>query len=251
MYRIAICDNNTRYIKIIEKYLSKQKNCPHDICFYEFSSGEQLLENMTLDYNLIFLDMQLRGMDGHETAKALRAGNSHATLVFCSGSQLPTPESFKSAPFRYIIKSPDHSALINELPDILYEMIRKKKHPVLDLTFDGRINRVRVDDVLYIMVEKYGSRVFLDKNSQTCKNNNFSPSLKTKEHIKTIYSQIHNMGFSFAHNSFLVNLQHIVKLDKNSIILDDETILSISRSKKKDFEQKFMQYITATSSLRQ
>ena len=55
MYKIAICDDHEHYIKIVKKLLIKQANFPDDVIFYEFSSGEKLLESMREDYNLIFL----------------------------------------------------------------------------------------------------------------------------------------------------------------------------------------------------
>lgn len=238
MYKIAICDDHEHYIKIVKKLLIKQANFPDDVIFYEFSSGEKLLESMREDYNLIFLDIQMSGIDGNETAKLLRQQNSQAILVFCTGTQQPTTESFKVHPYRYILKDATHSNLKSELPDIIDEMVRKNDRIVLDLMFDGRITRVEIKDILYIMVEKYGSRVFLAQSSQE-----IETSLKTKEHIRSIYPKIAQYGFSYAHNSFLVNFKHVVNLEKNLLLLDDGTILNISKSKKKNFEKEFISYL--------
>ena len=62
------------------------------------------------------------------------------------------------------------------------------------------------------MVEKYGSRVFLAQSSQE-----IETSLKTKEHIRSIYPKIAQYGFSYAHNSFLVNFKHVVNLEKKFV----------------------------------
>ena len=72
MLRIAICDDEkymSDKIKMMVSDYFREKNM--DIVISQFSSGEELLkDNKTID--ILFLDIQMKGMDGMETARKLR-----------------------------------------------------------------------------------------------------------------------------------------------------------------------------------
>lgn len=62
MYHIAICEDNEADPLILQDLLLKDSK-------REYSSGESLLIAMDeLWFSMIFLDMQMDGMDGEETA---------------------------------------------------------------------------------------------------------------------------------------------------------------------------------------
>lgn len=75
MYHIAVCDDDKMFVEYIEKIIKKSWNKDEkELKFYEYSSGEELINQMTdiVQYDLLILDMQLGGMDGDETAKLFR-----------------------------------------------------------------------------------------------------------------------------------------------------------------------------------
>ena len=82
MIRIAICDD--------EKYMSDQIQelaCAffgrrnRETAIRRFSCGRELLE-YDGQIDILFLDIQMKGMDGMETAKRLRAGKFRGFLIF-------------------------------------------------------------------------------------------------------------------------------------------------------------------------
>lgn len=161
MYKIAICDDDKHYINIIRLLIEKRMLC--DTKIYEYLSGEQLINNAEENHNLIFLDIQMDKMDGNEVAKLIRQKNESAVLVFCTGTQMPTPESFKVQPFRYILKSSDNRLLIDEIDEIINEMIKRLEMVYYNAIFDGQVQRIPIKDILYITLDKYGSTIVLDK----------------------------------------------------------------------------------------
>ena len=81
--KIAICDDNMKYINTVEDYLDKMKSSKidHDV----FMSGEELLreyERNEADYDAIFLDMEMTGLDGIETANIIRQFDKNVIIVF-------------------------------------------------------------------------------------------------------------------------------------------------------------------------
>lgn len=83
--RIAICDDEKYYqnylAQNIETYLN-QKSISFNIQFYQ--SGEELLNQSEIHllYDVIFLDINMQGIDGIQTAKRIREQSTSTIIVF-------------------------------------------------------------------------------------------------------------------------------------------------------------------------
>lgn len=106
--RIAICDDNMNYINIIENYIDKFKKTAVECDAY--ISGEELVyayrENEER-YDVIFLDMEMEQLNGIETANHIREFDEHVIIVFVTSHTEYMRDSFKCAPFRFLVKPVD------------------------------------------------------------------------------------------------------------------------------------------------
>ena len=91
MIRIAICDDEKHMSDHIRSFVSDffhKKN--REISLRMFSSGEELLSyNGQID--ILFLDIQMKDMDGMETARKLRANQFRKTTIVIA---TPCPSFF-------------------------------------------------------------------------------------------------------------------------------------------------------------
>ena len=79
---IAICDENTEQINIIEKYLFEISNIKIECDAYQ--SGESLVNAYKKNierYDVVFLDMEMEELNGIETANLIREFDEH-TIIF-------------------------------------------------------------------------------------------------------------------------------------------------------------------------
>ena len=236
MYKVAICDDDKSYIQNIKAAIYEYRKLRNKIDFYEYCSGEELLQQADILHDLIFMDMQMPGMDGNNTAKRLRETNKEAILVFCTNYAYPTPEAFKVQPFRYIMKDLHNKMLKEEMGDILEEMCKKLKKDYLAVTRDGGLIKVPLKDILYISIIKRGSIIYLDTERGVHK-------VTCREKLRDLYYKIQEDGFEYAHNSYIVNLSNIIGINKTLIVLKNQIELNISRSKKEQFDKSFSYYL--------
>ena len=101
-YKIALCDDDTNYMDELEKLLKKCSQQEDLLEIVKCTSGEQLLNSDIDNADVVFLDIQLKGMDGNEISVELRKRGYQGVLVHCSGIYMPTPETIKISPYRYI-----------------------------------------------------------------------------------------------------------------------------------------------------
>ena len=102
--RIAICDDE----KIIRELIGnkvKEQYPDSEIVFYQ--SGEELLLS-DKHVDILFLDIQMSGIDGMETARELRKKDKNVILIFVTAVEEYVFHAFDVKAFHYIVKPIDH-----------------------------------------------------------------------------------------------------------------------------------------------
>lgn len=244
MYRIAICEDDGKYIEYLRKIIVRADIVPEkEIVFLEFCSGEQMLFQEEWNYDLVIMDIQMNKFSGYETAMKLKEKNGYSLLAFCSGAVMPSDESFKATPYRYLLKSYTDVKMIEEMQEVLQEMVRKKKRPCIMCKYTSRKEQVRVpaEDILYIskrydgvQIHPYGRTKELFAE-QTLRNN-----MRLNEIADILDGE---QGFVRVHNSYIVNMEYIIRSGLECLYLVDETPISISRARKKEFQETFAKFM--------
>lgn len=237
MYHIAICDDHQEFIDYTEN-LVLQSPYGKDSLFYEYLSGEALIQNMetAAPYDLLILDMQLKEMDGNATAKKFREKFPNTLLVFVSGVHLPTVRDFEVSPFRYLLKNYTDDHMKRELDSILLKMQEVKQIPSILAKQNNTRYKLNVDKICYIELARRGSVLY-------CQENQEETVYTTTSKLKELYETLKDYGFAYAHNSYLVNMEHVIMASPSELELDNGKKLSIARSKSKQFRQLYAEYI--------
>ncbi|MGC4019665.1 MAG: LytTR family DNA-binding domain-containing protein [Muricomes sp.] len=181
MYKIAVCDDEQEYRKTVISEILDLDMVTAPIEFYQFKSGEELL-NSDMDFDLLFLDIQMPGRDGNEVSAIFRRYNKKCILIFCTSYQMPLRENFKVYPFRYIMKDLRNKELKEELPDILAEMMDKAKKCYISVTRDGELARLPINHIMYVTVEGRKTKIVCYDSDKSC-------SVYCREKLKELYEE--------------------------------------------------------------
>ena len=83
MFDIAVCDDSELDRNLLIEEIRKCEKYRETVRFHQYSSGKELLAAMELArFSLIFLDIQMQGMDGERTAEEIRKMDDSVVLVF-------------------------------------------------------------------------------------------------------------------------------------------------------------------------
>ena len=240
MYHIAVCDDDSMFVKYIERIIKKSWNEENEVKFYEYSSGKKFINDMTgiIQYDLLILDMKLCDMDGDETANLFRKKFPDAVLVFCSSNMMPTIKSIKATPFRYLLKTYSDEDFIIEMKDILNEVIKHSKDLYIIGHYRNNMIKVKLRNILYIANAKRGSRIVVRPN---CVEAQFEGVILVDEKLMELSNKFPQLVF--AHNSYIVNIEHVDYVRSNEITLDNGEMLSVSRAYQKAFREVFTRSI--------
>lgn len=219
---IAICDDNQQYINQTEDFFAgvDEQNISYD----SFYSGEELIKAYQTgygDYDAIFLDMEMGGLTGIETANIIRKIDKHVIIVFVTSHTKYMQECFECAPFRFLIKPVSRP----DMEKVYLEICKKLSEERTTFVFTENRNKVRLfcDDIIYFECQAHYIHIHTkDAEHKICKT--------MAELIENIDGNI----FIQVHKSFVVNLNYIREIREAEIILyNTDKIIPISRSYKK------------------
>ena len=191
---IAICDDNFEYVNTIENYfdiMGKQRP-NYDI----YNSGEELLsayKKNSANYDAIFLDLEMGGMDGIETANSIRQFDKHVIIVFISVHTQYMKRCFECTPFRFLHKPVSYEDITNALKDIRIKLNEEKT----TFVFSENREKIRLfcEDILYF-----------ESRSHLLIINTKEKQYKIHKTLSELCNITSDEIFCRVHNSFVVNL---------------------------------------------
>ena len=84
----------------------------------KFSSGSELLCNEWQKYKMIFLDIEMEGKNGLETAEVLRKDGYQGEIVFISAIPEYCSQGYRYKAYRFLIKPISYEDFSFELDDL-------------------------------------------------------------------------------------------------------------------------------------
>lgn len=125
MIRIAIVDDEKVIREQIKKLVEKKQiDCEIDT----YGTGEDLLKADSV-YDIIFLDIQMDGMNGIDTARALRQKADNTVLIFITGVKEYVFDAFDVAAFHYLIKPIEENKFWEVCDRAVLAVTKKKQNP--------------------------------------------------------------------------------------------------------------------------
>lgn len=240
MFKIAICDDDNGYIKELEDIILECNDNQLVLKFYEFDSGEKLLHSKFDDMDVIFLDIQMQGMSGNETAIRLNQRGYQGVLVQCSGIFMPTPETIKISPYRYLLKQDAREKTVLEVTEIMEQMIARKRCYEIEGSYLREKINFRVADIVYITHHPKGSVVHL--RSEKAKRYQDGKIIVPYD-FEELFELLETADFSVPHNSYMVNLRYVSSFEpKKEFFVVDGKSLPMSRGKKEAFLNDLAKY---------
>lgn len=112
-----------------------------------FSSGEELT-NSDVEFDALFIDMQMDGMDGIDTANEIRIRNSKAILSFYSGYEVGAHKVLAFRPFRYLMKDTEEKELSSNIDQILNEVLNNNQVEYINVRYQGNVTDSIADGAL-------------------------------------------------------------------------------------------------------
>lgn len=237
MLKIAIVDDDVLCIDVVkshvEKFFSTGAFLPN-FEIYRYLSGEELLKEMDIRFDLIFLDYQMTGLSGYDTAKRIREVNKEVRLIFLTGFEEHWRKGYKVSAYRYILKPIVEDEFLSDLGDVVKDIMQYKK--ILSFPTQQGMVDIPVSEILYAESQKRHIDIHMcDK------------IVKSKIGINDAEKILTQYGFVRPHVSYCVNMKYISAIGKNErresyMLLSNGDRIHIPRDRKKRTMEELLKY---------
>lgn len=226
---IAVVDDEKVIREHIREMIENQKPDCDVACF---SSGKELL-NAAKPFEIIFLDIQMDGINGIEAAKEVREKNADTVLIFITGIKEYVFEALDIYAFHYLLKPVAEQKFTEVFEQALREAglrnMRRKKQLFINTRNKGIT--IDADDILYI--ESISRKVEIHTTQGVIEAYGALSELETQ------------LGGTFyrCHRGYLVNMAHIKEYKSDGITLTGGNTIYLAKKKYGEFVNAYMWYL--------
>lgn len=229
--RIAVCDDEEVFLIQLRNNIEKYYNSL-DLVIDTFESGEDFLKHFikkTDCYDLIFLDIEMKELNGMQTAMNIRKINSDVLVIFLTSHVEFASDGYEADAFRFLIKPLQENKLIRALGDVQKEMDRNRRILVKD---NDKEIMLKHQDIVYIEAQNVNILIRTLNNSYVIR--------KT---LSEIEYEIKGPSFFRTHRSYIVNIGFVTDHNNKCITMQTGERIVISRGKVVEFKAAMLSYV--------
>lgn len=221
MYRIVILEDESSDANRLQGYLeqyAQEKGLVFEIAWIKNAS--EFLDNYRHQYDLVFSDIRMPGIDGMQAAHELRELDHSIVLVFLTSLAQYAVESYEVEATDYILKPITYAALQLKMPRILSRCTAERGEVVVQS--GGSTVKLRPGELHYIEI--------FDHHIQFVTEEGILRSYGTLKEVENSLPE----GFFRINNQTIVNLRFVTRVEAMDVSVAGRTF-PISRGRRKDF----------------
>lgn len=240
MIHIGICDDEAPMRKSLRTPLEqKLQLLGKEYRIFEYDSGESLIrrpEGESLD--ILFLDIEMKRLNGMDTARDLRKRDVHTLLIFVTAYPDFVFQGYEVHAFHYILKPYDERKIQSVLEQALNEL-DKNQEQYFTLEQKAGILRIPLKKILAFSSNRRKINLSLTNGDQ----------LDFYGRLDTVEQELPGF-FIRCHNRHLVNLNYVTVLEKDSCTCGTLQI-PVSRACRQTLEIAFARLLLQSNPLRE
>ena len=240
-WNIAICDDEKTALSILSGALANAFR-QHDVAatVEMFASPRSLINRMKeCTFDLLFLDIEMPGMDGLTLARQLRKGGNLIDIIFISNREDLVFDALRCNPKGFIRKS----RFIQDVPSVIdayFAARQDSKSRVLLVQSRSQVIYIPIDKLSYIEGSgKVQLAHVIGRNEP----------LELRKLLQQLEEDLAPYGFLRIHKGFLVNYRFIRRISDKEVILTNDKTLPISRRKEQDIRDAYLELMQGEGSL--
>lgn len=231
MIHLAICDDERLLVdSLTEQFRRYALETGEEVRITTYYDGLELIEKYDPTIDLIFLDIQMKLVDGLRAAKRVRELDEKVGIIFLTTLTQYGLEGYKYQALDYVIKPLKYARLKSELDSFLSRRCREE-NPFIIVSNDSGNYRILLNRLRY--VETFNRNLLFHSEQE---------NIICYKTMKEITQRLTPYGFIRCHSSYLVNPFFVKGVKKLEITLITGETLPISQPKRKEFMERLTEY---------
>lgn len=231
--RLAICDDESVVLSVVSGAIAstfKKKGIQVEVM--TFRRVKDLEERMKeVEFQLLFLDIDMPEMDGITFAKRVRASNSRTDIIFVSSREDKVFDALRTNPGGFIRKG----RFLEDAPEVIETWLKNRpKEEAPKLVVQGARETVSyaLDTILYIEGEGKIQNLHIV---------NQKDPVQLRRSMQELEEVLDPQGFLRIHKGYLVNYKYIRRLEDTEAVLTNGERIPLSRRRVQEIRNRYLE----------
>ncbi len=227
MIRFAVVDDQCTYIEQIEQLIAKYLPVKQQYHIDTYSSSEAfLLALETNSYDIIYMDIEMPVVSGIQCATVIKQQCPSSIVIFVTSHTSYVADVFRLGAFQFLLK-----------PIVEHDFELDLARAVDKHNSNHTCITVKTPSGMWVV--KYMDIVYIEVMHKQITIHTVSDTILSRASLRQYIDILPTNSFAMVHKSYLVNMNHISRIDATQLLLTGGEVVPLSRNYKQQFLVKF------------
>lgn len=232
MLNITIVEDEPAAQEVLKGYLARygdERGLTFNIVCY--GDAFAFLEKYKLGSDIIFMDIELPGIDGMEAAKRLRQSDDIAVLIFVTNMAQFAVKGYEVEALDFVVKPVSYDAFCMKM-DRAVRAVNNASANTITVTLPYKVVRIDVRELCY--VEVTGHKLLYHTDTDVFEGRGVMSA--EEERLRPFH-------FLRCNSCYLINPIQVKEIGRNDVEMRNGDVLQISHSRRKKFLADIAEYL--------
>lgn len=236
VFHIAVCDADIKGIKMMCEYLQELWQEDFSVETIPFTKAEDLLDSYKRGghFDVIVLDVAKDGFYIMDTVRNIRQYDKNVAIIILTTTEILTAKCYKVDVYRCFSRPIDKEYFLTEV-SVLLKRLALEQNIYYKFANERGLSKVKLSNVYY-----FESNM---RNIRICENSNEYIFIGK---ISDVETELSRQDFVRNHKSYVVNLKYVRNVYKDTIILENDEKLPLSKHRSKKLRERLFNYMKAS-----